>query len=498
MAILSEAADAATGAFGATGEHQERQLPVAVAPSFGQTARITRRRQALRALLALGCGGGAAVALLGSLGAADAISWTTLALWALAVCAVLWPARWPLLLGAALGMAAPLWLPASVPGSLAHPLLAPLAALVAVAAITARAPEGRAMASLAASLSRPLPAALGTGLLRQELEHALGSVPYLTLVRLAPDDEHLSDAAWLAVVRTVLDWKGLRPADYVGVVGERELAIFLPSVDLRAAEATLIRVVQRIDQRTGVGVRVGVAAYPDRGSSADALWDDAGRQLAVARETGAPIVSAAQVEDSEGAAERLADAVDMRLFGEPGHAKAVAELAAQVARQLGLDRGEVAAVRDAAYVRDVGHLGTPDVLLRPGPLSARQRAMVRAHVQRGVDFLSRFPRYRGCLGLVRAHHERPDGTGYPDGLSGKAIPLGAAIIAAADAYRAMLSTRPHRTAYTPEQARAELRAGRGTAWNAEVVDALLVTVHSEARAARARGAARPNQDAALA
>jgi HD-GYP domain-containing protein (c-di-GMP phosphodiesterase class II) len=256
--------------------------------------------------------------------------------------------------------------------------------------------------------------------------------------------------------------------------------------------------VQRVDQRTGVAVRMGVAAYPDRGSTADALWDDAGRQLAVAHETGAPIVSAAQVEDSEGAAERLADAVDLRLYGEPGHARAVAELAAQVARQMGLDRAEVAAIRDAAYVRDVGHLGTPDaLLLRPGPLSARQRAMVRAHVQRGVDFLSRFPRYRNCLGLVRAHHERPDGTGYPDGLSGKAIPLGAAIIAAADAYRAMLSSRPHRTAYTPEQARAELRAGRGTAWNVEVVDALLVVVQSEARAARARGGVRPAQGAAV-
>jgi HD-GYP domain-containing protein (c-di-GMP phosphodiesterase class II) len=101
---------------------------------------------------------------------------------------------------------------------------------------------------------------------------------------------------------------------------------------------------------------------------------------------------------------------------------------------------------------------------------------MKKHPETGAEILAKFPQYKRGRELVLAHHERMDGRGYPRGLSGSTIPLGARIIAVADSWDAMTSDRPYRIALEPEVALGELLQGRGTQWDAEVVDAFALTL----------------------
>jgi hypothetical protein len=187
--------------------------------------------------------------------------------------------------------------------------------------------------------------------------------------------------------------------------------------------------------------------------------------------------------------EALADAVDLRLYGTAGHSERVAELAGALARRLGRPGDEVALVQQAGRVHDIGKIGLSDAVLRkPAPLTDGERLAVQQHVELGWAFLGRFPDYRRGRELVRLHHERPDGRGYPLGLRDGHIPLLAALLAVAEAYESMTSERVYRRALSPEQACAELVAGRGTAWQATAVDALLAEL-------RARGVLAPETPA---
>lgn len=172
--------------------------------------------------------------------------------------------------------------------------------------------------------------------------------------------------------------------------------------------------------------------------------------------------------------EAMADAVDARVFGAPGHSRRVAEIAEQLARQLGLRPDAIALVRQAARVHDLGLIGIADELLqRPGPLTTAEHGIVQSHVTIGVALLERFPDYERCRLIVGAHHERPDGAGYPEGRAGTAVGKLAAIVAVADAFEALTHDRPYRSALTVDAALAVLRSGRGAQWDAQVADAAL-------------------------
>lgn len=176
----------------------------------------------------------------------------------------------------------------------------------------------------------------------------------------------------------------------------------------------------------------------------------------------------------------LADLVDLRDPYTHGHSERVAALAERLARRLRLTYAQAELVREAARVHDIGKIGTTDhVLLKPGPLSDEERAEMRRHTELGHRLLRRIPEFWAGAELVLSHHERADGNGYPRGLRGPDLPMEVRVIAVADAYDAMTSDRPYRGRMSWERARAELAAGRGTQWDAEVVDAFIAMIEEE-------------------
>jgi diguanylate cyclase (GGDEF)-like protein/putative nucleotidyltransferase with HDIG domain len=157
------------------------------------------------------------------------------------------------------------------------------------------------------------------------------------------------------------------------------------------------------------------------------------------------------------------------------HVQQVASLARHTARRLGLDEEEIDVTVRAAELHDIGKAAIPDAILeKPGPLDDNEREFVQRHVVVGEHILNAAQALRPVGRIVRSSHERWDGTGYPDGLTGAAIPLASRIIAVCDAFEAMLSSeRRYRRAYDPRQAIAELRAGAGTQFDPDVVEAFV-------------------------
>jgi HD-GYP domain-containing protein (c-di-GMP phosphodiesterase class II) len=163
------------------------------------------------------------------------------------------------------------------------------------------------------------------------------------------------------------------------------------------------------------------------------------------------------------------------------HSRKTLRLADAVAQRLGLDHDLRGQVRLVAILHDVGKLGLPDrVLNKPAPLSPAERQVVLEHPAAGARVVSQVEELAHLAPAIRAGHERWDGGGYPDGLSGTDIPIASRITFVCDAYDAMTSERPYRRARSPEEAREELLRCRGTQFCALCVDALLeVLVSSE-------------------
>jgi diguanylate cyclase (GGDEF)-like protein len=155
-----------------------------------------------------------------------------------------------------------------------------------------------------------------------------------------------------------------------------------------------------------------------------------------------------------------------------GHALSIADLARRVGRVLGLDAAALRDVEHAAVLHDIGKIGIPSELLRKqGPLSSGEREHMRSHPEIGARILEPVERLRQLAPLVRFSHECWDGTGYPDGLAGEQIPLGARIISVCDAFDAMVSDRPYRGGRSTAEALAELRSHAGTQFDPAVVEA---------------------------
>jgi HD-GYP domain-containing protein (c-di-GMP phosphodiesterase class II) len=185
--------------------------------------------------------------------------------------------------------------------------------------------------------------------------------------------------------------------------------------------------------------------------------------------------------------ESLAEAMDLRHHRAADHSRRVSELARAIARRIDLSSRDIELVTDAARLRDVGEVAlAPDLLVSADLLTEEQRSEVREHSNIGARMVERFPDFADCAVLIRHHHERWDGWGAPDGLTGEAIPLGARIIAVAETYEALIASRPYREALSPTEARDELRALSGTQLDPKVVDVLLDMLgHETAAPARA-------------
>jgi diguanylate cyclase (GGDEF)-like protein len=279
-----------------------------------------------------------------------------------------------------------------------------------------------------------------------------------------------------------------RGSDLACRIGGDEFAIMFAETSAPRAADAMQRVLVEMEDLDAGGVRghsasVGIAALqPDQ--SPEALLAAAGSALEQSRAAGggqAVIFRGADHESEDALASGHGDVIAAlasalgerdRYTGE--HSESVVELTARVGEALALDAEEIARVRTAALLHDIGKVGVPDEILhKPGPLDSREWAIMRQHPVIGERIVRAIPGMGSIARIVRHEHERWDGAGYPDGLAGEAIPVGARIILACDAYHAMTSDRPYRQAMSHREAMAELTANAGSQFDANVVEALV-------------------------
>jgi putative two-component system response regulator len=175
----------------------------------------------------------------------------------------------------------------------------------------------------------------------------------------------------------------------------------------------------------------------------------------------------------------LANAIEARDGELQGHCERLGELAVRLATFMGLDPAATEHVRLGAVLHDVGKIGIPDrVLLKNGSLTEKERKLMRTHPLIGHRLLDPLHFLPDVRAIVRHHHERWDGTGYPDGLAGEGIPLGARIVGVADAVEAMSAPRPYRSPLGGAALVQELHRGRGVQWDARAVDVVLELIEN--------------------
>lgn len=243
-------------------------------------------------------------------------------------------------------------------------------------------------------------------------------------------------------------------------------------------------------------VSVGMCSYPQDGANPSQLLDAAMTALRFAKTMGGNQVQlfsevpGETLEDtvplprsSRGAIVRsLAAAVDIRDGYTHEHSNKVSELAAAIARRIGLPAPEIALISEGGWLHDVGKIGVPDAILsKKGSLSPEEWEKIQQHPRMGKRIVEQ-AQLTDLVPLVLHHQEHFDGSGYPDRLSGEDIPLGARIIAAADAYHAIRSDRPYRCGRSHQEATRELRRCAGRQFDPHVVDALLAILDASAEA----------------
>ena len=248
-------------------------------------------------------------------------------------------------------------------------------------------------------------------------------------------------------------------------MGGDEFCILLPA----EGSADLVGRAQLALSESGegftVGASAGTVALPAEARSVSEALAIADRRM-YAQKRGGRTSASNQSKDV------LLRAVHERSPNLGAHGGEVAELAERTARHLGLEIDMVRAVRQAAELHDIGKLAIPDTILnKPGPLDDAEWGFMRRHTLVGERILAAAPALVDVAKLVRASHERWDGDGYPDGLAGAEIPLGARVIAVCDAWDAMVTDRPYRRAMPREAALAELERCAGTQFDPDVVEA---------------------------
>jgi putative nucleotidyltransferase with HDIG domain len=170
----------------------------------------------------------------------------------------------------------------------------------------------------------------------------------------------------------------------------------------------------------------------------------------------------------------LASVLEARDGSVGGHCERLACMAERIGERVGVSGADLDALALGALLHDIGKIGIPDsILLKPGPLDAREWTVMRSHPELGDRLLAPFPELADVRRIVRHHHERWDGGGYPDGLAREAIPLSARVVSVADAVEAMLGRRPYRDPLPPETVIEQLEQGRGRQWDPAVIAAAL-------------------------
>jgi diguanylate cyclase (GGDEF)-like protein/putative nucleotidyltransferase with HDIG domain len=295
--------------------------------------------------------------------------------------------------------------------------------------------------------------------------------------------------------------RGKRDVDALARVGGEEFALVLPDTDAHGAFVICERLRSELSEEflgdaVPITISFGVASYPREGETAAALlratdealkaakWNGRDRTM-LHNETmrGTPELDG---ESRDVASERflavmldLAEAIDLRFSGSARHSETVGRYAEMMARELGLSTQRTTRVRLAGMLHDIGKVGVPDAILhKPARLTDAEFEVIKRHPELGAQMLDH-PSLTDVREWVGAHHEQPNGRGYPHGLSVDEIPLEARIIAVADAYEAMTSDRSYRSSLDHEAARAELERCAGTQFDARVVRALITLLERE-------------------
>jgi HD-GYP domain-containing protein (c-di-GMP phosphodiesterase class II) len=176
----------------------------------------------------------------------------------------------------------------------------------------------------------------------------------------------------------------------------------------------------------------------------------------------------------------LVNAVEAKDEYTRGHTERVTEYSVMIARKMGFTGEEIQRIELSALLHDVGKIGIPDkILLKPGKLTDEEFEVVKEHPSRGVKMLRPIKQLRMVLNGIKHHHEKLDGSGYPDGLIGNGIPLVARIITVGDAYDAMTTNRPYRNALPREEAIRRLKQDSNTQFDPELVDVFVKCIEEE-------------------
>jgi diguanylate cyclase (GGDEF)-like protein/putative nucleotidyltransferase with HDIG domain len=339
---------------------------------------------------------------------------------------------------------------------------------------------------------------------------------------------HLEGDRVLAAVATLLDARS-RQSNVVARYGGDEFAILMPETNMQQAEilAQRLRTALEADHflhAHGVTASFGIATFPDHGPTQEEILRVADSGMYLAKYCNGNCVKVASPSPKPGDAEgdqlleaflgvevkrmfstapdtlsrylhkfeqmkplldmitALAYTVEAKDPFTRGHSEKVSRLAAKIALQVGLSEAEIEEIRLAGIVHDIGKIHVPeDVLTKPTLLTAKEREIMESHAAWGAKIVEPL-KVIAIERIVRYHHEALDGQGYPEGLKGEQIPLGARIISVADAFEAIVSARAYRRARTVQEALAELRRCRGTQFDPLVVDALVQWIESRSGA----------------
>ena len=283
----------------------------------------------------------------------------------------------------------------------------------------------------------------------------------------------------------------IRATDQAFRYGGEEFAIILPDTSTEEAYIVAERIRKTIEAKTSIcsmplTMSLGIAGWPDDGIMREELIRAADNALYRAKYRGrncTVLSNAKGISDDEvllndnlgypnsiGVIYALAAKVDAKDSYTYGHSRKVSEYAVRLARELNLSEQQIRTIRIAGLLHDIGKIGISDSILnKPDELTLPEWRPLKMHPEIGVEIVKHIPELADCVPPIMHHHERYDGKGYPVGLAGKDIPVGARILAVADAYDAMTNPRPYRERMLREEAMAELKNNAGTQFDPELV-----------------------------
>jgi putative two-component system response regulator len=192
----------------------------------------------------------------------------------------------------------------------------------------------------------------------------------------------------------------------------------------------------------------------------------------------APPENEFEIEETEGILFALAQAVEQRDRQTAGHCERLAFIAVAMGMAMRLDRAQLLTLYRGGYLHDVGKVGIPDsILFKPGALTQEEWVTMRSHTSRGEEICRHLTSLRPVLPIIRHHHERWDGSGYPDGLRGSQIPLLARIVQVADIYDALISARAYKPAFAPHEALRVMQEETDRGWRDPEIMGLFFSMH---------------------